>query len=66
MHMRGGRVVSGVRRIVALAALAAMVGLFVCPTAACVSAFGWLPRIQLVPAVAAGSVFVLVGTSRLR
>ncbi len=45
----------------ALVALAAMVGLFVCPAAACFQAFGWLPRIQLVPAVAAGSVLVLVG-----
>ena len=59
--MRGGRVFCWLRRIVALAALAAMVGLFVCPTVACFGAFGWLPRIQLVPAVAAGSVFVLVG-----
>ena len=49
------------RRIVALVSLTAMTGLFVWPTAACFRAFGWLPRIQLVPAVAAGSVLVLVG-----
>ena len=59
--MRGGRAVCWLRRIVAFAALAAMVALFVCPTAACLRTFGWLPRIQLVPAVAAGSVLVLAG-----
>ena len=48
------------RRLVAFVALAAMVGLFVCPPVARIGAFDWLPRIQLVPAVAAGSVFVLV------
>ena len=58
--MRVSRIVGWVRRLVALVSLTAMTGLFVCPTAACVSAFGWLPRIQLVPAVAAGSVLVLV------
>ena len=59
--MRVNRIVGWLRRLVALVALAAMVGLFVCPTIACSRAFGWLPRIQLVPAVAAGSVLVLVG-----
>ena len=59
--MRGDRVARWLRRAVALIALAAMVGLFVCPTAACFKVFGWLPRIQLVPAVAAGSILVLVG-----
>ena len=59
--MRGGRAVCWLRRIAASVALAAMVALFVCPTAACLRAFGWLPRIQLVPAVAAGSVLVLAG-----
>ena len=59
--MRVSRTAGWVRRLVALVALTAMVGLFVCPTAACFEAFGWLPRIQLVPAVAAGSVLVLVG-----
>ena len=59
--MRGGRVFCWLRRIVAFAALAAMVALFVCPTAACLGAFGWLPRVQFVPAVAAGSVLVLAG-----
>ena len=61
MQMRRSRVAGGLRRIVALVALAAMAGLFVCPTAACFGAFGWLPRIQLVPAVAAGAALVLVG-----
>lgn len=45
----------------ALVALAVMVGLFACPTIAGLAAVGWLPRIQLVPAVAAGSVIVLAG-----
>ena len=45
----------------ALVALAAMAGLFVWPSVACFKAFGWLPRIQLVPALAAGSILVLVG-----
>lgn len=49
------------RRVAALVALTAMVGLFVCPTVACFGAFGWLPRIQFVPAMAAGSLLVLVG-----
>ena len=61
MHMRGGQVIRRLRRVVALAGLAAMAGLFVCPTGACFGAFGWLPRIQLVPAVAAGSFLVLAG-----
>ena len=56
-----GLVVLWLRRIVALVSLTAMTGLFVWPTAACFRAFGWLPRIQFVPAVAAGSVLVLVG-----
>ena len=59
--MKIGRLACGVRRVAALAALTAMVGLFVCPTVACFGAFGWLPRIQFVPAVAAGSLLVLVG-----
>ena len=59
--MKIGRLASGVRRVAALVALTAMVGLFVCPTVACFGAFGWLPRIQFVPAMAAGSVLVLVG-----
>lgn len=59
--MRVGRIVGWLRRSVALVALAAMTGLFVCPTVACFKAFGWLPRIQFVPAVAAGSALVLVG-----
>lgn len=59
--MRVGRIVGWLRRSVALVALAAMTGLFVCPTVACFKAFGWLPRIQFVPAVAAGSALALVG-----
>ena len=59
--MRGDRVVRWLRQAVTLAALTAMIGLFVCPTVACFEAFGWLPRIQLVPVVAAGSGLVLVG-----
>ena len=59
--MRGDQVVCWLRRAVALAVLTAMVGLFVWPSVACFQAVGWLPRIQLVPAVAAGSVLVLVG-----
>ena len=55
------RIVRWLRGVVALAVLAAMVGLFVCPTVAGLNVVGWLPRIQLVPAVAAGSVLVLVG-----
>ena len=53
--------ISWLRRIVAVVALTAMVGLFVWPSVACFKVFGWLPRIQLVPAVAAGSGLVLVG-----
>lgn len=56
-----GSTFSWLRRVVALAALVAMVGLFVWPAVACFGAFGWLPRIQLVPAVAAGSILVLAG-----
>ena len=61
MHIGGGRIVGWIRRLVVLVVLTGMIGLFVCPTIACSRAFGWLPRIQLVPAVAAGSVLVLVG-----
>lgn len=49
------------RRLAAAVSLVAMTGLFACPAVAAFGAFGWLPRIQLVPAVAAGSVLVLVG-----
>lgn len=59
--MRVSRIVGWVRRLVAFVALVAMVGLFACPTIAGLAAVGWLPRIQLVPAVAAGSVLVLAG-----
>lgn len=41
--------------------MTAMTGLFVCPAVAGFGTFGWLPRIQFVPAVAAGAVLVLVG-----
>ena len=59
--MRACRIVGWLRRLVALVSFTAMTGLFVCPTVACFKALDWLPRIQLVPAVAAGSVLVLVG-----
>ena len=61
MHIGGCRIVRWLRRIVAIVVLAAMIGLFVCPTVAGLDAVGWLPQIQLVPAVAAGSVLVLIG-----
>ena len=61
MRMRVCRIVGWMRCLVALAALTAMVGLFVFPAAAVFGAFDWLPRVQFVPAVAAGSVLVLVG-----
>lgn len=53
--------VKWLRFAVATLSLAAMIGLFACPTVACVRHFGWLPRIQFLPAVAAGSVLALVG-----
>lgn len=49
------------RRLAAAVSLVAMTGLFAWPAVAAFGAFGWLPRIQLVPAMAAGSVLVLIG-----
>ena len=39
--MKIGRLASGVRRVAALVALTAMVGLFVWPSVACFKVFGW-------------------------
>ena len=61
MRKKVCRIVGWLRRLVALVSLTAMTGLFVCPAVACFKALDWLPRIQLVPAVAAGFVLVLVG-----
>lgn len=47
------------RRLVAALSLAGMTALFVAPTVGWVQGIGWLPRIQLVPAVAAGAVVVV-------
>jgi len=46
--------------VIALASLAAMTMLFVCPVAGVVRWAGWLPSVQLVPAVMAGSALTLV------
>lgn len=54
-----GTIFVWLRRIVALVVLVAMIGLFVSPAAVLFGGLGWLPRIQLVPAVASGSVLVL-------
>ena len=55
------RFVRGLRIVAAGASLLAMTALFAWPVTWIVRGCGWLPRIQLVPAVAAGSVLVLVG-----
>lgn len=47
------------RRLAAAAVLLSMTGLFLWPAVFSFKFFGWLPRIQLVPAVAAGSAAIL-------
>ena len=59
--MKPVRLLPWLRWLVALVSLVAMTGLFIWPAVACFKAFGWLPRLQLVPAVAAGSFAVLAG-----
>lgn len=48
-----------VRRLIAAVSLTGMTTLFVAPTVGWAQGFGWLPRVQLVPAVAAGAFAVV-------
>lgn len=60
MKAKHAKVCLWLRRFVAAVALLTMTGLFLWPAVFSFKFFGWLPRIQLVPAVAAGSTAILV------